>query len=74
MEKDELEEECRLCYVGIARAQDKLYLIYANRRFFFGTRTHNTISRFIDDITEYALDLQISLSADRGFRDDDLLI
>jgi DNA helicase-2/ATP-dependent DNA helicase PcrA len=74
MEKDELEEERRLCYVGITRAQDKLYLIYANRRLFFGTRTQNTISRFIADIPEYALDLQISLSADRGFRDDDLLI
>lgn len=74
MEKDELEEERRLCYVGITRAQDKLYLTYANRRLFFGTRTQNTISRFIADIPEHALDLQISLSADRGFRDDDLLI
>jgi DNA helicase-2/ATP-dependent DNA helicase PcrA len=74
MEKDELEEERRLCYVGITRAQDKLYLTYANRRLFFGTRTQNTISRFIADIPEHAIDLQISLSADRGFRDDDLLI
>ena len=74
MEKDELEEERRLCYVGITRAQDKLFLTYANRRLFFGTRTQNTISRFIADIPEHALDLQISLSADRGFRDDDLLI
>lgn len=74
MEKDELEEERRLCYVGITRAQDRLYLTYANRRLFFGTRTQNTISRFIADIPEHALDLQVSLSADRGFRDDDLLI
>ena len=74
MEKDELEEERRLCYVGITRAQDKLYLTYANRRLFFGTRTQNTISRFIADIPEHVLDLQISLSADRGYRDDDLLI
>jgi DNA helicase-2/ATP-dependent DNA helicase PcrA len=74
MEKDELEEERRLCYVGITRAQDKLYFTYANRRLFFGTRTQNTISRFIADIPEHVLDLQVSLSADRGFREDDLLL
>lgn len=74
MEKDELEEERRLCYVGITRAQDKLYFTYANRRLFFGTRTQNMISRFIADIPESAIELQVSLSADRGFRDDDLLL
>jgi DNA helicase-2/ATP-dependent DNA helicase PcrA len=74
MERDELEEERRLCYVGITRAKDKLYLTYANHRLFFGTRTQNMISRFIADIPEHALDLQVSLSADRGFREDDLLL
>lgn len=74
MEKDELEEERRLCYVGITRAKEKLYLTYANRRLFFGARTQNMISRFIADIPEDALDLQVSLSADRGFRDEDLLL
>jgi DNA helicase-2/ATP-dependent DNA helicase PcrA len=73
MDKEELEEERRLCYVGITRAQDKLYLTYANRRLFFGTRTQNMISRFIADIPEHTLDLQVSLSADRGFSYDDLL-
>ena len=34
MEKDEIEEERRLCYVGITRAKEKLYLTYANRRLF----------------------------------------
>lgn len=74
MDREELEEERRLCYVGITRAQDKLYITYANRRLFFGTRTQNMISRFIADIPEHALDVQVSLSADRGFRDDDLLL
>lgn len=74
MERDEIEEERRLCYVGITRAKDKLYLTYANRRLFFGSRTQNAISRFIADIPESVLDLQVSLSADRGYRDDDLLI
>lgn len=74
MEKEELEEERRLCYVGITRAKEKVYLTYANRRLFFGTRTQNMISRFIADIPEHALDLQVSLAADRGFRDEDLLL
>lgn len=74
MEKDELEEERRLCYVGITRAKEKLILTYANRRLFFGTRTQNMISRFIADIPEAVLDLQVSLAADRGFRNEDLLL
>jgi DNA helicase-2/ATP-dependent DNA helicase PcrA len=74
MDREELEEERRLCYVGITRAKDKLYLTYANRRLFFGQRTQNMISRFIADIPEHALNLQVSLDVDRGFRDDDLLL
>jgi DNA helicase II / ATP-dependent DNA helicase PcrA len=74
LEKEQLEEERRLCYVGITRAKDKLYLTYADRRLFFGTRTQNMVSRFISDIPEHILDTQISMSSDRGFRDEDLML
>jgi DNA helicase-2/ATP-dependent DNA helicase PcrA len=74
MDKDELEEERRLCYVGLTRAKEKLYLTYANRRLFFGTRTQNMISRFIADIPQHVLDLHVSLSASRGFQEDDFLL
>jgi len=74
MDKEELEEERRLCYVGITRAKEKLYLTYANRRLFFGSRSNNMISRFIADIPEHALDLQVSLNPDRGFHSEDFLI
>jgi DNA helicase II / ATP-dependent DNA helicase PcrA len=74
MDKEELEEERRLCYVGITRAKEALYLSYAAKRLFFGTRTQNMISRFIGEIPETVLHSQVSLSADRGFREDDLLI
>ena len=74
LEREEIEEERRLCYVGITRAKEKLYLTYANKRLFFGTRTQNMISRFIADIPESALDLQVSLSPDRGFRNEDFLL
>ncbi len=74
MEKEELEEERRLCYVGITRAKNKLHITYANRRLFFGTRTQNMISRFLADIPEHMLDVQISLSNDRNFGEDTLLL
>ncbi len=74
MEKEELEEERRLCYVGITRAKDKLHITYANRRLFFGTRTQNMISRFLADIPEHTLDVHVSLSTDRGFDQDSLLL
>lgn len=74
MDREEIEEERRLCYVGITRAKDKLYLTYANRRLFFGTRTQNMVSRFIADIPQQTLELNVSLSANRGFPDDDFLL
>ncbi|MEX0617287.1 MAG: UvrD-helicase domain-containing protein [Candidatus Woykebacteria bacterium] len=46
----ELEEERRLCYVGITRAKDQLYLTYTQNRLYFGTRTEGAPSRFILDI------------------------
>lgn len=49
-EPDEMEEERRLCYVGMTRAKSHLYLIYASRRLLYGTVAHNPPSRFISDI------------------------
>lgn len=73
-DREELEEERRLCYVGLTRAKEKLYLTYANRRLFFGTRTQNMVSRFIAEIPEHALDLQVSLDPYQGFKSEDYLI
>lgn len=55
MDKNELEEERRLCYVGITRAKQKLYLTYSRKRLFFGQRTNNMVSRFIFDLPERTL-------------------
>lgn len=55
LEKEELEEERRLCYVGITRAKERLFLTYARRRLFFGNRSMNPVSRFISDIPEKLL-------------------
>jgi DNA helicase-2/ATP-dependent DNA helicase PcrA len=51
MESDrEIEEERRLCYVGITRAKEELYLTHASRRTLFGSINYNPPSRFLNEI------------------------
>ncbi len=52
LDAQELEEERRLCYVGITRAKEKLYLTYTRQRLYFGTRSNNLVSRFLSDIPQ----------------------
>ena len=47
---DGLEEERRLCYVGMTRARERLYLLNARRRYLFGQEQSNPPSRFLKDI------------------------
>ncbi len=46
----ELEEERRLCYVGLTRARERLYLTYAWQRTLYGVTRHNPPSRFLEEI------------------------
>jgi len=55
MDRNELEEERRLCYVGITRAKEKLFLTYSRRRLYFGQRTNNVVSRFILELPKETL-------------------
>jgi DNA helicase-2/ATP-dependent DNA helicase PcrA len=52
-EPDELEEERRLCYVGITRARQRLYLSHAWSRSLFGSTQYNPPSRFLKEIPEH---------------------
>ena len=54
--REELEEERRLFYVAITRAEHKLYLSYANTRYRFGNLTQNEPSRFVDELPEERID------------------
>jgi DNA helicase-2/ATP-dependent DNA helicase PcrA len=54
-EGDALEEERRLCYVGMTRAMDKLYLSHARRRRIYGDFQFNPPSRFLDEIPRHLL-------------------
>ena len=62
-DKNELEEERRLFYVALTRAEEKVYLLYATNRRRMGAETVNGLpSRFINEIPEEALD-RISFSS-----------
>ena len=62
-DKSELEEERRLFYVALTRAEEKVYLLYATNRRRMGAETVNGLpSRFINEIPEEALD-RISFSS-----------
>lgn len=52
MYEDELEEERRLFYVAVTRAQTKLYISYANQRYKFGLQSYQLKSRFLKEIPE----------------------
>ena len=56
LDEGDLEEERRLCYVGITRAERDLYLTYARTRTVFGARSFGAPSRFIGEIPEALTD------------------
>lgn len=55
-EEDELEEERRLCYVGITRAKQQLYITCAKQRLMFGRTMFNAVSSFVEEIPESLID------------------
>ncbi|MGI8597538.1 MAG: ATP-dependent helicase [Thermoleophilaceae bacterium] len=58
VEAGDVEEERRLCYVGVTRAMRELYLTFARQRVLHGSRDHNLPSRFLDEIPAQLTDVQ----------------
>lgn len=56
MDPLELEEERRLCYVGLTRAKERLYCVHAATRLLYGALQANLPSRFINEIPEHLVD------------------
>jgi DNA helicase II / ATP-dependent DNA helicase PcrA len=52
IEEQGIEEERRLCYVGMTRAQERLTLLHTSSRMLYGGRNHNLPSRFLDEVPE----------------------
>ncbi|WP_203248535.1 DNA helicase PcrA [Sporosarcina beigongshangi] len=67
---EEMEEERRLAYVGITRAERRLYLTSASYRTLFGRASYNNPSRFIGEISEDILEIQ---SRNSGFSSGNLI-
>ncbi len=57
-DQSEMEEERRLCYVGMTRAKQELYLISASSRMLYGGLQHNPPSRFLADIDGLAASVE----------------
>lgn len=55
-DKTEVEEERRLCYVGITRARENLMITAARQRMVNGETRYSKVSRFIEEIPEYLLE------------------
>jgi DNA helicase-2/ATP-dependent DNA helicase PcrA len=59
----QMEEERRVCYVGMTRARERLYLLHALRRFSMGTYRNYVASRFLHDLPDVD---RIEITAGRG--------
>jgi DNA helicase-2/ATP-dependent DNA helicase PcrA len=68
-DQNEMEEERRLCYVGMTRARQELYMIFAASRMLYGGMQHNPPSRFLSEI-----DSEFQASAGTGFEDAPVLL
>ena len=67
-EPDEMEEERRLAYVALTRAQERLYLTHAWSRTLFGGTQYNPPSRFLDEIPEELIEAIEQRRPSRGGR------
>lgn len=67
----EMEEERRLCYVGMTRAREELYLLTSSSRLIFGQRMYNPPSRFLSEIDASEVTTGTTMSAGSGEFDDE---
>ena len=71
----EMEEERRLCYVGLTRAKNRAHLVFARVRRIFGSTQSNYPSRFISDIPAHLVEMQnqgYSYLDDAGSKENDI--
>jgi len=63
MEEQNIEEERRLCYVGMTRAMQRLYFTYTTTRNLYGSRNYNMASRFLGELPEDLVEFEQSRPA-----------
>ena len=69
MDENRMEEERRLCYVGITRAQKRLFLSRASQRMLYNQVNHNAPSRFLSEIPERLLEDEWEAKRKQTFKD-----
>jgi DNA helicase II / ATP-dependent DNA helicase PcrA len=62
-DQNEMEEERRLMYVGMTRAREELYLLYASSRVLYGGVQHNVPSRFLSEIGGQNIPAKVGIEA-----------
>ena len=67
LEEQNLEEERRLCYVGMTRARQRLYFTYTTTRNLYGTRNYNMASRFLGEMPESLVEFKQTRPARGSF-------
>jgi len=68
LDENRVEEERRLCYVGITRAQKRLFMSRANQRMLYNQVNHNPPSRFLEEIPERLLEDEWNQRRENTFR------
>lgn len=67
-DQGEMEEERRLCYVGMTRAREELYMLYAAGRLLYGGMQHNPPSRFLSEIdSQFVEETAMAVSFGSGY-------
>ena len=69
IDNDALEEERRICYVAITRAEEKLYISHAGMRYMYGNMDYRTKSRFVDEIPQELIELRRNVMIDVATRE-----
>ena len=69
IDNDALEEERRICYVAITRAEEKLYISHAGMRYMYGNMDYRTRSRFVDEIPPELIELRRNVMIDVATRE-----
>ncbi len=72
-EDERAEEERRLCYVGITRAKEKVYITSASKRTMYGSTSYTIPSRFISEIPEHLFEEEVSkkITTNREFLNEE---
>ena len=69
IDREALEEERRICYVAITRAEEKLYISHAAMRYMYGNMDYRTRSRFVDEIPQNLFEVRKNIAIETAVKE-----